>query len=152
MKLNIADEALYIDQVNMFLPTDIRVLGITRTTKSFNAKCYCTHRNYHYLLPTYILQPHTMPLEDISASRTSYRIDVATLSTLRTTLQKYLGTHNYHNFTQNKDAADANSLRHMLYFDAEEPFLQQDVEYVCLTVKGQSFLLNQVAPFLLLVD
>jgi tRNA pseudouridine(38-40) synthase len=44
-----------INHVNRLLPLDIRVLGLTKVTKSFNSKLSCSKRRYHYLLPTYML-------------------------------------------------------------------------------------------------
>jgi tRNA pseudouridine38-40 synthase len=58
MKLTIPPgyERTFIADVNSFLPEDIRVITVTRTTKNFNAKITCSHRRYQYLLPTYVLQ------------------------------------------------------------------------------------------------
>jgi tRNA pseudouridine38-40 synthase len=46
----------FIQQLNSFLPSDIRVQGMIKTNKSFNAYQQCTKRIYHYLLPTYLLE------------------------------------------------------------------------------------------------
>lgn len=45
-ELNVAD-------LNNDLPEDIRVFGVARTTKGFNAKTNCDARSYSYTLPSY---------------------------------------------------------------------------------------------------
>jgi tRNA pseudouridine38-40 synthase len=47
---------LFIDQLNSFLPSDIKVQGLIKVNKNFNAHAQCSKRIYHYLLPTYLLQ------------------------------------------------------------------------------------------------
>lgn len=42
-----------IAQVNESLPASIKVLGIKKTTKGFDAKHNCSYRTYEYLLPTF---------------------------------------------------------------------------------------------------
>lgn len=49
----------FISKVNEFLPHDIKLQGMTKVAKSFNAKNLCGKRTYHYLLPTYVLQNST---------------------------------------------------------------------------------------------
>jgi tRNA pseudouridine(38-40) synthase len=53
---------IFIDQINSFLPVDIRVIALTKVTKNFNAKISCSKRRYHYLLPTYML----MDVKDVN--------------------------------------------------------------------------------------
>ena len=57
MKLEFPESqsSLFLEQLNSFLPNDIQVLGITRTTKSFKARTHCSHRRYEYILPSYML-------------------------------------------------------------------------------------------------
>ena len=75
-----------------------------------------------------------------------YRLPLDKLELLRSTLKVYEGTRNYHNYTYHKGAADASSNRYMISFKAEDPFLDPvgGIEWVCLQVEGQSFLLNQI--------
>lgn len=39
--------------LNTHLPNDIRVLGIRRTTPTFNAQKSCDSRTYSYTIPTF---------------------------------------------------------------------------------------------------
>jgi len=75
-----------------------------------------------------------------------YRISQEKLELLRSALKQYQGTHRYHNFTYHKSSSDASSSRYIISFIAEEPFVDpvSGVEWVCLQVEGQSFLLNQI--------
>jgi hypothetical protein len=68
------------------------------------------------------------------------------VDSFRSALQAYEGTKNYHNFTSGKDSSEANSKRYILSFTCSDPFISHStgVEYVLLSVLGQSFLLNQI--------
>ncbi len=45
------------DAINSHLPDDIRVLGIVRTTRNFDARRLCDKRKYEYLVPLWVLDP-----------------------------------------------------------------------------------------------
>lgn len=84
-------------------------------------------------------------LEDLRNFLKSYRITPDTMERLRAALTRYVGTNNYHNFTSGKDFKDTNSQRYIISFDCHDPFIAPSgVEYVLLSVVGQSFLLNQI--------
>jgi tRNA pseudouridine38-40 synthase len=85
-------------------------------------------------------------LQEIHAALTQYRAPEAVLASLREALKTYVGTRSYHNFTTGKSPTDANSKRYILSFDCGEPFVDaaSGVEWVLLSVVGQSFLLNQI--------
>lgn len=174
--------AQFIEQLNSFLPPDIRAITMTKVSKGFNAKSHCTKRRYHYLLPTYALQPHSeltallqvefnlqgpvqgagseggyieefskrgvgrAGLEHVYPQVKSYRTAPEAIERLRTALKSYVGTKAYHNFTTGKLPSDANAKRFVLSFDCGEPFVDEEsgVEWVLLSVLGQSFLLNQI--------
>jgi tRNA pseudouridine38-40 synthase len=106
-----AQSELFLEQLNSFLPADIRVLAVTRTTKSFNARIHCSHRRYEYLLPSYLLMPEEAVADLFRAHSTAaerhralseFRMPDETLTRLRAVLQLYQGTHYYHNFTSDK--------------------------------------------------
>lgn len=181
MKLVISpsNRDVFIEKLNCVLPPDIQVLGLTKVVKSFNAHTQCGQRRYHYLLPTYTVQPHETvnailqaayeaqgPVRgagyeggfvDPNSSRslgrdhlatcrnaiTSYRIYAETLHRLKSTLQEYVGTKSYHNYTSGLEPSPK---RYILSFDCGEPFIceQTGVEFVLLSVWGQSFIFNQI--------
>jgi tRNA pseudouridine38-40 synthase len=169
----------FIEKVNNILPPDIQVLGLTKVVKSFNARTQCGQRRYHYLLPTYTLQPYEAvnailqsafnaqgpvrgagyeggfvdPQSNKSLARDylatcrgnviNYRVDEETLKRLKSALHEYLGTKSYHNFTS---GIEKSPKRYMLSFDCGESFIceKTGVEYVLLSVWGQSFIFNQI--------
>lgn len=170
----------YVQQINQFLPTDIRVHGLTKVSKNFNAKNQCTKRRYNYLLPTYMLNDRknmqyilqtlfleqgpvvgagygggyadpssdkfltTEYLAKARGSMISYRIDGNKLELLKDTLQCFLGTHYFHNYTVNQKPTDATSQRFIDKFECHEPFVKDGVEWILLSLTGQSFLYNQI--------
>lgn len=50
-----------VELLNSQLPPVIRVVGIKKTTKMFDAKNNCSYRTYEYLTPTYAFAP----IEDV---------------------------------------------------------------------------------------
>lgn len=178
----IEGRALFIQQVNSFLPDDVTLQTLTKVTKGFNAKGHCTRREYHYMLPSFVVMPvheanaalteaftrqgpvvgagyeggfvdpHSsrslgrQHIESLRPHFASFRINPEQLATLRSALATYEGTHSYHNFTTGKDASEANSKRYMTSFTAATPFVDpaSGVEWILLSVLGQSFLFNQI--------
>lgn len=175
---------IFIDQINSFLPIDIRVIALTKVTKNFNAKISCSRRRYHYLLPTYMLMdvvdvnsklsqqlkiqgPIVGAVENVYANFTekestsylgkeshsivydelkNYRVTKDKIELLKKTLNIYVGTRSYHNFTTSKTPKDKDAMRYIISFDCSEPFTDNktDTEWVLCSVIGQSFLLNQI--------
>ena len=175
-------KAQFIDQLNSFLPADIRAITMTRVSKGFNSKTHCTKRRYHYLLPTYALTGNAdmtkllqegyeaqgpiagagyeggyveengkkslgrAGLDAIYHTLKDHRASADAIAKLREALKMYEGTHAYHNFTTGKHPDDSNAKRYIVSFDCAEPFVDHSsgVEWVLLSVLGQSFLLNQI--------
>ncbi|KAI9032091.1 tRNA pseudouridine synthase [Hyaloraphidium curvatum] len=57
VKMTNLEDPEIIGRINSHLPDQIRVWGVVRTMKSFNAKNACDSRIYEYLLPTYVFIP-----------------------------------------------------------------------------------------------
>ncbi|OWZ14188.1 TRNA pseudouridine(38-40) synthase [Phytophthora megakarya] len=74
----------------------------------------------------------------------AFRLCDKTLEQLNTTLKKYVGTHNFHNFTSKMEPTNPQANRFILSFEAERPFVQNGMEWVRLRVVGQSFLLHHI--------
>ncbi|XP_071549398.1 pseudouridylate synthase 1 homolog [Panulirus ornatus] len=124
--------------VNKHLCSQIRVMSIRRTTKSFNCKSWCDSRTYSYLCPTFAFAPNT------EMAKEEYRITSEVLEELRATLSLYKGTHNFHNFTARKKAQDASANRYIMDIDCGEPFEREGLEWISIKIKGQSFMLHQI--------
>ncbi|KAJ3187278.1 tRNA pseudouridine synthase 1 [Gaertneriomyces sp. JEL0708] len=168
-----------VEDLNANLPPQIRVWGYIRTTNSFHAKNACDARIYEYFLPSYVLQdaePKFWPYSPIGvthgydaravnpeyaslpvktpeqlAAWRAYRITPQKLSHLRECLRTYEGTHNYHNFTNGKQHNDKSSNRYIISFTAEDPVISNGLEWLKLTVIGQSFMLHQIRKMVGLV-
>ncbi len=63
---------------------------------------------------------------------------------LNTILGKYVGTHNFHNFTARIKAEDPSAKRYILSFEACEVIQVEGMQFVRCTVLGQSFMLHQI--------
>ncbi|KAJ1531191.1 tRNA pseudouridine synthase 1 [Nowakowskiella sp. JEL0078] len=72
------------------------------------------------------------------------RISPEILEKLREFMNKYVGTHNYHNFTVGKSPNDKNAKRHIKKWEISDPFVRGDMEWVSCKVLGQSFMLHQI--------
>jgi len=181
LKMPIGGESLQRTRINSFLPSDIRIIAITKTTKSFNAKNKCTRRRYEFLLPTYTLQlvstmneylkeakqkqgnirdagkpggygdPTSLDhlaapaLSSVRTNLVSYRASEETLEKLKETWKSFEGTRRYHNFTSDKSPYDESAKRFMMNCTCSDPIIAfTGVQFVKLTVIGQSFLLNQI--------
>ena len=157
------DKVGFIQTLNTFLPADIRVFDIIRTTKSFNSKIAVGKRRYQYLFPAYMLMDKEMHTELCSKitklERTSpeiltstynelikYRVTSSKVELLSTALKLYEGTRSYHNFTSGKTINDSQSRRYIIKCDHGGPVISpiNGGEWICVSIYGQSFLLNQI--------
>ncbi|XP_067125275.1 pseudouridylate synthase 1 homolog [Centruroides vittatus] len=134
-----------IELINNNLPPQIRVMGLKRATKNFNAKLSCDARIYSYILPTFAF---SNPTEDIGKT---YRIPENRLQEVNRICRLFHGTHNFHNFTAGRKATDASAKRYIMSFECGEPFVQDEIEFVTLKIKGQSFMLHQIRKMIGLV-
>eukprot|EP00605_Chrysophyceae_sp_TOSAG23-4_P000203 GSChrysophyteH1.ASY1.ANO1.239.1 assembled CDS len=75
-----------------------------------------------------------------------YRADAGALERLTAACQKFVGTNKYHNYTTGKLPTDGSSKRYIMKFEVGQPVVSEasGVEFVLLTIIGQSFLLNQI--------
>lgn len=129
-----------IEEINKRLPESIKVFGVKRVTNKFNSKSKCNARTYSYTLPTYAFEPSLVSAEE----RKAYRITAEKMEMVNSILGVYRKTKSYHNFTEKKHHQDPSSLRYMMSFNVEKVFVQNDMEFAVLTVKGQSFMLHQI--------
>lgn len=130
-----------VEDVNKLMPDDIRLMACKKVTASFDAKNHCDNRTYSYLMPSFALCPQG----DIT--KESYRITDDVLKLFNSTLDGYVGTHVFHNFTSGKKFNEDSSTRVIRYMYCSEPFYpcnQNDLEFVLVRVKGQSFMMHQI--------
>ncbi|XP_027206296.1 pseudouridine synthase 1 [Dermatophagoides pteronyssinus] len=149
-----ADLESYIPRINEKLPKQIRIFGAKRTTKYFDSKTFCDCRTYSYLMPSFTIDKN---------ANESYRVSQEMIEKFNSILNKYVGTHNFHNFTSQKKPLDPSAKRYIISFDCSQPFLLKNsnynddnendgdqkndvkqMEFIVVRVKGQSFMLHQI--------
>ncbi|KAI6191616.1 TRNA pseudouridine synthase A, mitochondrial [Aphelenchoides bicaudatus] len=132
------------EQLNSFLPKDIRVVSIRRVTPTFHAQKSCDSRTYSYTLPTFAFA------EIDKLTNSDYRITPERIAEIDTCLKYYVGTHNFFNYTSRKEHADQSCHRYILSFKCGEPFIyrdtfrNKDVEFMTIYIRGQSFMMHQI--------
>ncbi|XP_051863946.1 pseudouridylate synthase 1 homolog isoform X2 [Drosophila albomicans] len=135
-------EELNLEAFNQDLPEEIRLFGVERVTKGFNAKDQCNARTYTYTLPTVAFASSS---EETPPDQETYRIPPELTEKVSETLKLFEGTKNFHNFTSKKNFLDPSAKRFIMSFTCSTPFQSpQGVEFVTLKVKGQSFMLHQI--------
>ncbi|KAI8063931.1 pseudouridine synthase [Gongronella butleri] len=173
MKLQFpVDGEAMVDAINRELPDQIRVWGYVEVFRSFNAKTLCDSRVYEYLLPCYAFAPpHKQKLyanrkdeSDISVSSKDgsvvkfiriaseeqrskaeqYKISDSQLAAFRAAMQKYEGTHNFHNYTIGRHFNEKSANRYMINIKVSDPFLIDGVEWLSIKLHGQSFMIHQI--------
>jgi tRNA pseudouridine38-40 synthase len=82
-------------------------------------------------------------LEELQRKR-AWRIGVAELDALKDAVKRFEGTHNFHNFTVDKDSRDRSNQRHMKSIQVADPVVHGETEWISVLLHGQSFMLHQV--------
>ncbi|KAL1227388.1 Pseudouridylate synthase [Trichinella spiralis] len=127
-----------VNLLNGLLPDDIRIFGLQRATKSFDSKKWCDYRSYSYTLPSYCFR-HQSDLE-----RDKFRLDNKDIEEINRILMQYVGTHNFYNFTSGKLHKDESCKRFIIRCECGKRFLYNNIEYLTVDIKGQSFLIHQI--------
>ncbi|XP_015792162.1 tRNA pseudouridine synthase A [Tetranychus urticae] len=127
-----------ITEINSLLPPQIRVIAVKKTTRHFDCKNYCDGRTYAYMMPSFALAP---PDETVNLS---YRVKPDYIDRFNQILGKYVGTHNFFNFTSQKNSVDPSAMRYIIKMECGQPFIRKDLEFVMIRVRGQSFMMHQI--------
>lgn len=145
-----------VNKINAHLPQQIRIMGMQRVTNGFNSKQLCDARTYIYLLPSFTFGPKGQGEWDGEGERDtaweeSFRLPEETLSHVNALLRRYVGTHNFHNFTSGKGAQEASARRYVTEAYCQPPSLQHGIEFALIRIRGQSFMLHQIRKMVGLV-
>lgn len=85
-------------------------------------------------------------------ARNAYRIQPDRLARVRSSLSRYLGTHNFHNYTIHKGFRDPSAKRQIRSFVVnEQPIIINGTEWLSLKVHGQSFMMHQIRKMVSMV-
>lgn len=77
-------------------------------------------------------------------AKRSWRCPAALLESLRSFMRVYEGSHNFWNFTIGRTFRDRSCQRQMREIKVSDAFLVEGVEYVAVSIRGQSFMLHQI--------
>lgn len=148
-------ESLLVSAINDHLPNDIRLLRFMKShtiPHSFDARLHCESRRYRYLVPVQVLLQKHNNKESILDLR----------KRLKRVLMQWGGTHSFHNFTnwkpetrtntkevcdkeEDDDGQEASScFRHILRCHVEDVIQHDQLDFVVISIKGQSFLYHQI--------
>ncbi|KAH9479442.1 tRNA pseudouridine synthase 1 [Psilocybe cubensis] len=81
--------------------------------------------------------------EEDMARKRAWRVGPEQMETLRSIVTKYLGTHNFHNFTVGRDFGDRSCKRYMKKIEVADPVVYGETEWISVLFHGQSFMLHQ---------
>ena len=128
-----------IAEINSNLPASINTFAIKLVTKGFDARRAATSRRYEYVCP-------------ISLFRTEKNKDASNeeiLENIGKLTQRFLGAHNFHNFTRRLKPTDKQSYRvihevKVEIFKPEHVKLPENQTLIVFYFHGQSFLYHQI--------
>lgn len=160
------------ERLNAQLPSDITVMDLARTTRSFCGKTGRDRVRYQYMIPSFLLHPDWKRLFEengivgdrrrkekypdkepyltseekhrVQESLKGYRSTEESRQLLQTALRKYEGTKQFHSFTRGLRPGQAQAQRFIESFNVQNPVVVDGVEWVPTQVLGQSFLLHQI--------
>lgn len=148
----------------LLLARKIHLYHMVKLTKSVIPSRLAESRIYEYIVPTFFLKKgdfneevKLLQIEDGKEEkegirRTYTKEDFAEIVGYRgpgedfhifnDILQKYVGTKNFHNFTNLSNSKGCN--RYIKSITVSETCVYDDVEYIRISINGQSFLLHQI--------
>ncbi|KAH8425554.1 pseudouridine synthase family protein [Aspergillus melleus] len=87
-----------------------------------------------------------------NTAKRAYRIPAARMARIQETLDKYVGTRNFYNYTIQKMHSDPSAKRHIKSFKVDpNPVIINGTEWLSLKVHGQSFMMHQIRKMVAMV-
>jgi len=111
----------------------------------FNPKTKVSNRKYSYVIPTSVFSPS--PYNQSNLKPSDYTFKENTIEYINDFLKEFLGSNNFHNFTAKSGPTsydDPSAIRIIKSFECSLPFMIDDIQFVELTVVGQSFVMYQI--------
>jgi len=152
--------------LNAYLPDDIAILDIVKTTRSFSAKTFRDKVRYTYMIPSYIFHPdlpqllqtlsppdlvyksdsqtenvlkNTQQISELQKQLKSYRASPAQLALLQSALHEFVGTHAFHNYTSKKAVPGGYS-----DMSAKRYILKFDIADPIISANGTEWIVTRV--------
>lgn len=143
--------------INEVLPKDIRIFKIIEVSNAFDSKEFSHNREYHYILPSFCLQPQRLikDLLELDSDENTirekkkeayykYKIQTDYHEKIQTLFKMFRGTHRYHNYTKKVQFSDPQAQRHMYDLNCDEIIEFESFQCIKFKFIGQSFLYNQI--------
>jgi tRNA pseudouridine38-40 synthase len=142
------DEDEVKKQANLLLPQDIKIFRIIEVSRSFDSKATNNNREYHYILPAYMLEPRAKDEEKLQLNdyKPNYLFKISTEyhEKIKEVCKFFKGSKKYHNYTKKLTFNDASAVRHIYEFSCNEIINFENFQVIKFTIIGQSFLYNQI--------
>ena len=154
------------DKLNLILPKDIRIFRIIEVSDHFDSKDNNNNREYHYILPTFLLEPikeekkeekdenninddndqkeEEIKIPDDYKANYDYRLSEDDIKKLKEICKEYLGTKKYHNYTRKVGFSNMSSQRHIIEMNCDDIIDFGVFQGIKFKIVGQSFLYNQI--------
>ncbi|KAF8825777.1 hypothetical protein HHX47_DHR6000435 [Lentinula edodes] len=135
-------------RINTLLPPDIRLWGFPGSHLDRVLRKHATSQgceipwNNDPFWST--IDPSTSTWQEDMIRKRAWRATPAHLERLRTIIQKFEKTHNFHNFTVAQDPRDKTNNRFMKKLQVAEPAVYGETEWIAVSLDGQSFMLHQL--------
>ena len=143
-------------KVNEILPKDIHVFRIIEVSEHFDAKDNNNHREYHYVLPTFMLEQkgndYKLPYNQTKETSMEeykgnyeFKITPELHDKVKEICKAFVGSKKYHNYTKKIMFSEDKSVRHVYKMSADDIISGEGgIEFLKFKIIGQSFLYNQI--------
>lgn len=145
------DEDQVKEDLNKRFPGDIKIFRIIEVSPSFDAKENNNNREYHYILPSFCLEPKNLAKTinstdniDNFVGNYSFKISTEYHEKIKQICRFFKGTKKYHNYTKKLAFSEPSANRHIYELSCDEIIQFDNFEAVKFKIIGQSFLYNQI--------
>ena len=136
------------NKINNLLPKDIKIFRFIEVSDRFDSKDNNNNREYHYILPTFCLEPREEKKENVEMDKFignyKFKLNKELLDKCKKICSEFLGTKKYHNYTKKVGYSNMSSQRHIYEMKCDDIITFDEFECLKFKIKGQSFLYNQI--------